>query len=112
MLQSYWFALAVFAAGSTYLWAFRSDRLVLTTAFSASAWAVLALSGGSVTRKVVDGGSTVTVEAPTGDALQLFVAGLALLSLLAHVLVQIGGYPPEQARSPDAAPKSGLGFDD
>jgi hypothetical protein len=99
MDQTYYLALAVLASAATYLWAYRSRRIALTTAVASATWALLALTGADVTT-VTDSGSTVAVPLP--DAARYLLAALALLSLLAFILYVLGSYPPEETDVPDA----------
>jgi hypothetical protein len=101
MFRIYWLCFAAFACGSTYLWAFKPQRLTLTTSLAAASWSLLALTANTLEIVKSTGSGTTTIDVPVGENVQLFLAGLALLSFIAFVLVQTGGYPPEQTNIPD-----------
>jgi hypothetical protein len=98
MLQSYYLGLGALAAAATYLWAFRRERIALTTAVAASTWALLALTGGSVAKRT----QCCETAVPVADPVRYVLAGLALLSFLAFILFLLGSYPPEETEVPDA----------
>jgi hypothetical protein len=98
LLQSYYLALGVLAAGATYLWAYRRDRIALTSAVASATWALLALTGGTVTKR----SQCCETAVPVADEARFVLAGLALLSLLAFILYVLGSYPPEETEVPDA----------
>jgi len=98
MLQSYYFGLGLLAAAATYLWAFRRERIALTSAVASATWALLALTGGTVTKR----SQCCETAVPVADEPRFVLAGLALLSLLAFILYVLGSYPPEETEDPDA----------
>lgn len=98
MLQSYYLGLGLLAAGATFLWAFRRDRIALTSAVASATWALLALSGGTVTKR----SQCCETAVPVAQEARFVLAGLALLSLLAFILYILGSYPPEETEVPDA----------
>jgi hypothetical protein len=98
MLQSYYLGLGALAAAATYLWAFRGERIALTTAVASATWALLALTGGTVTKR----SQCCETAVPVAGEARFVLAGLALLSLLAFILFVLGAYPPEETDVPDA----------
>lgn len=92
MIQEYWFAMALFAVGTTYLWAYRTERIVLSSAFSAASWIILALTGDQIVKHDNTGAE---VSAPIEPFMQYFLAALGLLALLALGMYIVGAYPPE-----------------
>lgn len=98
MLQSYYLALGLLAAGATYLWAYRRERIALTTAVASTTWALLALTGGTVTKRT----QCCETAVPVADEARFVLAGLALFSLIAFILYILGSYPPEETEIPDA----------
>lgn len=95
MLQSVWFAFGGFSMLMTLAWLFRPDeRTTFTALFGASGWALMAITATDL-EKLTESGERVS--AGVGLAPQLFLVGLALLSLLAAFLYRWGLYPPDDS---------------
>jgi hypothetical protein len=88
-----WLAIGLFATAWTFLWVLGRERIYIKAAVSLGSWALLALTGSDV-YALTDTGETIALEVAS---LQVFAAGLAVLSFLVLVLYRFDEYPPRQA---------------
>jgi hypothetical protein len=81
--------MAAFAGVLTLAWLFIERRITTTAGLAGAIWAVLALTGGSLTRQTDS--ATHAVGSPQ---LQYVSLALAVLSFLALLLYRFDAYPP------------------
>lgn len=88
-----WLAIALNATAWTFLWVLGRDRIYIKAGISLASWALVALTGSGV-YALTDTGSEVALEIPS---LQIFAAGMAVLSFFVLLLYRFDQYPPRQA---------------
>lgn len=88
-----WFALGVFATLWTTAWVLGHERIYIKAGISLASWALVALSGSDV-YALTDTGEEIALEA---SSIQLFAAGLAVLSFFVLLLYRFDEYPPRRA---------------
>lgn len=99
MLQSYWLALGAFGTLMFLLWTVVQPhkRVRITASASAFAYGIMALRGPAVETWRC-GQECARQPTPAEWSVQLFVGGLAVLSLIAVIGYHFEFYPPEGDR--------------
>ena len=91
MWSSFWLAMFALAVGSTYLYIFRTQAVMVTSTIATTCWFLLSLTGSSI--EVVTEGGTQTVT--IGPA-QYVMLAFGILSLIVMSLTVLGWYPDSE----------------